>query len=94
MRAKKIDANQNSIVENLRKIPGISVCITSSLGNGFVDIVVGVNDSRNYLIELKDGNKPPSARKLTEEESKFHANWKGQIAVASSLEDCLKIIGI
>ena len=67
--------------------------ITSQLGNGFVDIVVGYKES-NYLIELKDGNKPPSQRKLTPDEIEFHNKWNGQIAVCESLDDVLKVIGV
>ena len=49
---------------------------------------------RNYLIEVKDGAKPPSARKLTPDQVKFHHDWCGQIAVAESVEDALAVIGV
>lgn len=93
MRAKKIDANQNEIVNALRKIPGVKVAITSALGDGFVDIVVGYQ-KQNYLIELKDGNKPPSDRKLTPDEVKFHEGWTGQVGVAQNIDEVLTIIGL
>lgn len=87
----KIDANQKEIVEQLRQIPGVSVKSTSSLGDGFVDLVIGYK-ARNYLIELKDENKPPSGKKLTEAEEKFHAEWTGQVAKCESLSEILKAI--
>lgn len=92
MQAKRIDANQNNIVESLRKI-GCSVAITSMLGKGFPDIIVG-RIGLNFMLEIKDGEKPPSQRKLTPDEQKFHEAWKGQIAVVNDLEEALKAIGL
>lgn len=95
MRAKKIDANQPEIVKALRKI-GCSVAITSAAGDGFPDIVVGRTDingaKRNWLIEIKDGNKPPSARKLTNDQVIFHGNWNGQIDVVESAEEAINLV--
>jgi len=90
-RAAKIDANQKQIVKSLRQLPGVSVAITSQLGEGFVDIIVG-RKGFNWLIELKDGSKPPSARKLTEDEQEFFDNWTGQIAVCNSFEEVFNLI--
>jgi len=72
---------------------GASVAITSSLGDGFPDIVVG-HRGRNYLVEIKDGSKPPSSRKLTKDEQEFFDLWKGQIDVVESTIDALKLIGV
>jgi len=91
-RAAKIDDNQKEIVEQLRRC-GVSVAVTSMMGNGFVDIIVG-HDGGNYMIEIKDGAKTASRRKLTKDEQKWHDKWKGQVAVADDLDDCLKIIGL
>lgn len=90
MTARRVDSNQREIVAQLRKI-GASVAITSSLGHGFPDLVCGMF-GKNYLFELKDGNKPPSARKLTTDEQLFHEKWKGQISVITSLDDALLIL--
>lgn len=90
-RIARTDANQKPIVEGLREI-GASVAITSQLGTGFPDIVVGYK-GRNYLIEIKDGDKPPSQRKLTEDEVDFENKWRGQYAIAESLADAYVIIG-
>jgi len=95
MRAKRIDANQPEIVKALRKI-GCSVAVTSAAGDGFPDIVVGRTDihgnKRNWLIEIKDGEKIPSERKLTKDQVKFHNGWKGQIAVVTSAEEAISLI--
>ena len=89
-RAARVDANQNEIVTMLRKM-GYSVAITSDCGKGFPDIVVG-RSGRNYLFEIKDGSKPPSAQKLTEAEQQFCDNWKGQYNVITCLDDAIKIL--
>jgi len=91
--AARIDDNQNEVVSQLRSVPGLKVAITSGMGHGFPDLVLGWQGV-NYLIELKDGSKPPSKRKLTKDEKKFHAQWAGQIDVALTFEDCLRIIGV
>jgi Holliday junction resolvase len=91
-RAARVDSNQNEIVTMLRKM-GYSVAITSDCGKGFPDIVVG-RSGRNYLFEIKDGSKPPSAQKLTEAEQQFCDNWKGQYNVITCLDDAIKILRI
>jgi Holliday junction resolvase len=89
-RAARVDANQNEIVTMLRKM-GYSVAITSDCGKGFPDIVVG-RSGKNYLFEIKDGNKPPSAQKLTDAEQQFADAWKGQYNVITCLDDAIKIL--
>jgi len=90
-RAARIDANQNEIVQVLRDV-GASVAITSMVGSGFPDIVVGFR-GRNYLIEIKDGSKPPSKRKLTPDEQEFFDTWRGKVFVANDVNEALSIIG-
>jgi len=90
--AKRVDANQKKIVEQLRKL-GCSVAVTSMMGKGFPDFVIGLR-GKNYLIELKDGAKSPSQRKLTPDEVKFHAQWRGQIAVCKDINEIIKLIGL
>ena len=89
-RRSKIDANQKQITTQLRKID-CKVAITSMLGKGYPDLLVAYN-LRLFWIELKDGTKPPSQRKLTPDEEKFHQEWQGYVYVCESLDDILKII--
>jgi len=88
--AKKTDDNQSKIVKALRQI-GASVFTTHSIGKGFPDIVVGYR-SINYLIEIKDGSKPPSRRKLTPDEEIFHRTWSGKVHVVNDENEAIKII--
>ena len=90
MRAHKVDANQKEIVETLRRL-GCSVAITSASGEGFPDIVVGYKGI-NYLVEIKDGSRIPSQRRLTPDQVTFHDNWKGQIKVVESVNDAINLL--
>jgi Holliday junction resolvase len=90
-RAAKVDANHTEIVDALRLI-GVSVASTAAIGKGFPDLVVS-DGPRTLLIEIKDGEKSPSKRKLTEDQEKFAAAWRGQIAKVESVADALKLFG-
>ncbi len=90
-RRGRVDDNQPAMVADLRKI-GASVAVTSGVGDGFGDIVVGYR-GLNFCFEIKDPNKAPSKRKLTPDEKTFHAEWRGQIDIILTLEDALKIMG-
>lgn len=83
--AARVDANQGDIVKAYRRA-GCSVAITSQQGKGFPDIVVGAF-GLNELVEIKDGAKPPSARKLTEDEARFCSKWKGTYTIIESEDD-------
>ena len=86
----RVDANQKKIVSQLREI-GCSVLHTHQLGKGAPDIIVGYK-GKNYLIEIKDGDKPLAQQKLTLDEIKFQAEWQGQYHVANSFDSLLEII--
>ena len=88
MRASKIDANQRLIVNYLRE-RGVSVAITSNIGDGFPDLVCGFR-GKNILLELKDGDKAMSQQKLTANQIVFHSLWRGQIAVVNNPEAAWK----
>lgn len=91
MRGKRVDENQKEIVDALRAL-GYSVAVTSSLGNGFPDIVVGNRMRNNWLFELKDSKKTASQKKLTDKEVQFQSTWKGQYSVVETLDQILDII--
>lgn len=87
---KRTDANQTKLVEQMRKI-GLSVFITSAVGDGFPDAVCG-HRNINYLFEIKDPSKPPSKRKLTPDEQSFFNTWKGKVFKVETIDDVIKII--
>lgn len=90
MRAARIDANQHAIVGAFRQL-GCSVHITSNVHGGFPDIVVGIRGI-NILVEIKDGSKPPSKRKLTPDEQAFHDEWKGGVVIVESVDDVVALV--
>lgn len=89
-RAAKLDANHAAVVAALRAI-GASVADTSAVGRGFPDIVVGMR-GRNWLIEIKDGAKRASERKLTSAQNEFKATWRGHWAVVTSAAEAIDVV--
>lgn len=96
-RIRRVDANQGVIVKTFRDM-GAKVLILSEVGKGVPDILVGIDRGATVkksgknryvclLAEIKDGSKPPSARKLTEDEQKFHNEWTGFVRIINSIED-------
>lgn len=84
-RAARTDGNQNEIAKALRDV-GFSLFSLAAVGKGMGDVLVGYG-GRTFLCEIKDGSKPPSARKLTEAQIKFRDSWKGDYTVLESVED-------
>jgi hypothetical protein len=88
--ANRIDANQNKIVEALRGA-GAYVRIISQ-GDGIPDLLVGYRGF-TILMEVKDGDKVPSARKLTDAEQKFFNEWEGGLlVVVNSVQEALEVL--
>ncbi len=84
--ANKRDANEAEIVKALESIG----CIVYRLDKP-VDLLVGYR-TFNYLIEIKDGNKPPSRTKKTEAQKLFFENWKGQVRICRTAEEAIKLV--
>lgn len=92
----RIDQNQRQIVAALRKA-GCSVQSLASCGSGVPDLLVGHlmrMRPTNILMEVKDSDQPPSRRKLTPDEKRWHGYWRGQVCVVESVDDALKAVGI
>lgn len=89
-RAAKVDDNQSAIIAALRQI-GCSVQDLSKVGGGCPDLLVG-RGGFNWLLEVKDGDKPPSKRKLTPYQVDFHKYWDGQAAVVHNVADAIMVI--
>jgi hypothetical protein len=84
-RVARVDANQKEIVEAFRKL-GATVLHLHQIGQGCPDILVGYQGS-NYLVEIKDGAKSPSHRKLTDDQKTFHSKWNGQVCIINSINE-------
>ena len=89
MRANKPDGNQSEIIAHF-KLFGCTVLNISAL-KMCCDIIVS-NHGRSIFIEIKDGKKPPSQRKLTDGEIKFEAETLGAWRLVESIKDADEVI--
>ena len=89
-KAAETDANQTQVVNALRQA-GASVQSLAAVGKGCPDLLVGYQGI-NYLMEVKDGSKVPSAQKLTIDQEHWHSVWKGVVHVVKSKDEALKIL--
>jgi hypothetical protein len=88
--ARRVDANQDQIVSALRAC-GATVRVISQ-GGGIPDLLVGYR-GHTVLMEVKDGQKPPSARALTEPEQKFFDEWTGgMLVIVNNVDEALEIL--
>lgn len=90
MRAARIDANQPEIIKALRAV-GCSVQPLHTVGQGTPDLLVGIA-SKNVLMEVKDGSRVPSEQKLTPDQVKWHASWRGNVVVVKSVDEALAVV--
>lgn len=92
-RAAKVDGNHKQIVAALHAI-GASVQSLAAVGQGVPDLLVGFQN-KTFLLEIKDGQKPPSARRLTEQQMAWHSAWKGAaVEVVDGVDAALKALGL
>ena len=89
MRARKVDLNQNEIVEAFRKL-GASVLVLSAVGQGCPDALVGMrsrNKRINVLVEIKGAKG-----KLTTDQVSFHSEWKGDARIIRTVEEAAQLV--
>jgi hypothetical protein len=91
VRARKVDANQAAVIDALRKA-GAAVTDTSGIGGGYPDLTVSYRNQW-FLLEVKDGRKPPSARMRTDAQIKWSAKQRANVWVVKSIAEALAAIG-
>lgn len=84
--AARVDENQPDIVEALRKV-GATVYIVGRP----LDLLVGFR-KKNWLLEVKDPDKPKADRQLTPFQKTFFDTWRGQRDKVETSEQAIKII--
>ena len=90
--AAKTDANQTQVISALRAA-GAKVQSLAAIGKGVPDLLCQYKGTF-YLIEVKDGRKAPSQRRLTDDQVKWHEEWKSAfLGVVESPDEALKFIG-
>jgi hypothetical protein len=88
-RAARRDANEGDIIKALRA-EGAYVKVIND--EGLFDLLVS-HRGETLMIEVKDGAKPPSARRLTEAEQKFHDEWPGSdLYIVNSVEEAIALL--
>ena len=73
-RAARTDANQTSIVDALRRC-GCLVMPLHQMGQGVPDLLI-CHRGVLAFVEVKDGDKSPSKRRLTVDQKTWHRQWK------------------
>ena len=92
----RVDDNQKSIVSSLRKC-GAFVQSLASVGNGTPDILVAYR-GKWMVCEIKDGSKPPSKRRLTEDEAQWHERARSighaPVCIIESVEEAIAMLNV
>jgi hypothetical protein len=88
-RAARRDANERRVIDALR---ACGAYVKQINDEGLADLLVFYR-GHTLILEVKDGDKPPSARALTPAEQKFHDEWPGQnLYIVNSEHEALDIL--
>jgi hypothetical protein len=88
-RAARRDDNEQDIIKAMR---AEGAYVKQINDEGLFDLLVS-HRGETLLIEVKDGAKPPSARRLTDAELKFHEEWPGSdLFIITSVEEAIALL--
>ncbi|WP_218575177.1 hypothetical protein [Limnoglobus roseus] len=85
-----MDENQAEVVAAFRKM-GCSVQPLHTVGQGCPDLLIG-HLGVNRVVEVKDGKKPLGKRQLTPDQQTWHNQWRGEVDVAESVDDAVRLV--
>lgn len=90
MRAARTDDNHSEVLNALRDA-GALVEDTHAIP-AFWDAIIGHPGTRRIgCVEIKDGKKPPSARRMTPDQIKLWDKWQGfPMALVTDIEGALR----
>ncbi len=90
--AARVDSNQREIVKTIISLGASWLDLTSI--SGILDGVIGVNGI-DQRVEIKDGAKFPSERRLTPNEKREFEEWRGRKpVVVESVDDVIKLVNL
>lgn len=91
-RAHRTDANHAEIRDALRE-SGYLVIDMSDVGKGFPDLAVQSPGNTPWCLwlEVKDGSKPPSARKITKAQERWHKLMGASTRVVTSKIEAMQV---
>jgi hypothetical protein len=88
-RAARRDDNEKEIIAAMR---AEGAYVKQINDEGLFDLLVS-HRGETLLVEVKDGAKPPSARRLTDAEQKFHDEWPGDnLYIVNSVEEAIALL--
>jgi hypothetical protein len=89
----RIDGNHNDIKSALLAV-GAQVQSLASVGDGCPDLLVAFRGAW-HVLEVKDGTKPPSHRKLTPAEEMWLMRFDevAPVYIVNSVDEALEVIG-
>jgi hypothetical protein len=88
-RAARRDDNEQDIIRAMR---AEGAYVKQINDEGLFDLLVS-HRGETLLVEVKDGAKPPSARRLTDAEQKFHDEWPGSdLYIVNSVEEAIALL--
>jgi len=87
--AARRDANERAIIKAME---AEGAFVRQINDEGRFDLLVW-HKGQTLLMEVKDGSKPPSARRLSDAEQKFHDEWPGDnLHVVNSEAEAIVIL--
>ena len=89
-RAARVDGNQLQIIGALTEA-GAVVTSLAAVGKGVPDLLVSYRGKWS-LLEVKDGSRPPSERKLTEPQKRWQDKQRAATYVVTSPMEALEAI--
>ena len=87
--ARRVDSNHAEVVGWFEDLH-CSVINVSRTPCGF-DLVVGYG-GLSICVEVKDGKKSPSRRKLSDTEKKVHDRWTGGARIVKDMQDVITTV--
>ena len=87
-RARRVDRNHAEIRTVLRAL-GCEVEDLSDVGRGVPDLLVRTRQGTVLLVEVKDGEAPPSRRALTPDEAAFANRWASSYVIVSTVAEAI-----
>lgn len=87
--ARKVDDNHTAVVERFEAL-GFAVQSLAAIGNGCPDLLVS-RGQKTACVEVKDGAKVPSARRVNDGQRAWWSRWKGKVFLVEKLDDVNRI---
>ena len=89
--AKRTDANHSAVMRALRSCGWLAYDVSGT--PGFFD-AVAVRRGVVRFVEIKDGDKCPSARRLTHQQEKLHeyfAQFGATVVILTGVDDAIRL---